>query len=96
MQSAQDHHRDFLRKQHERQLTQSSIEANSAAAELIAERIAAKLAEQNDIIYEMGRRNGRTTAIAYLSLVIAGVAAVGQVLGPIWDWPIWKMIGSGG
>lgn len=77
------HHDRFLRQQHDRRLTESSIEANAAAAELIA----AKLAEQNDIIYRMGQRQGRTTAIAYISLVIAAAAAVGQLLGPIWDWP---------
>ena len=85
--SQESHHDRFLRQQHERRLTESSIEANAAAAELIAEKIAAKLTEQNDIIYRMGRRQGRTTAIAYISLVIAAAAAVGQLLGPIWDWP---------
>lgn len=86
--TAENHHERFLRQQHEKQLTNSSIEANAQAAELIAERIAAKLAEQNDIIYRIGQKQGRTSAIAYLSLVIAGVAAVGQLFGPIWDWPI--------
>jgi hypothetical protein len=84
---AQRHHQEFLRKQHERQMSQSAIDANAAAAELIAEKIAAKLAEQNDIIYRMGQRQGRTTAIAYISLVIAAAAAIGQLLGPVWDWP---------
>jgi hypothetical protein len=54
---------------------------------LIAEKIAAKLAEQNDIIYHIGQRQGRTTAIAYFSLLIATAAALGQLFGPIWDWP---------
>ena len=86
--SIESHHDRFLRQQHERRLSESSIEANAAAAELIAERIAAKLAEQNDIIYRMGQRQGRTAAIAYVSLFIAAAAAVGQLLGPIWDWPV--------
>ena len=86
--SAELRHRDFLQKQHERQLTQSNIHANAEAAELIADRIAAKLAEQNDIIYKVGQRQGRTTVIAYLSLIIGGAAALGQLLGPIWEWPL--------
>ncbi len=49
--SIESHHDRFLRQQHERRLTKSSIAANAAAAELIAKKIAAKLAEQNDIIY---------------------------------------------
>lgn len=84
---SQRHHERFLREQHERQMVQSSMDANAAAAELIAERIAAKLAEQNDIIYKMGQRQGRTSAIAYLSLAIGLIAALGQILGPVWDWP---------
>ncbi len=86
--SAEQRHRDFLQKQHERQLTQSSINANAEAAELIADRIAARLAEQNDIIYKVGQRQGRTTVIAYISLMIGGAAALGQLLGPIWEWPL--------
>ncbi|MCG8560431.1 MAG: hypothetical protein MI824_11575 [Hyphomicrobiales bacterium] len=83
-------HEEFLRQQHDRRLVQTSVEANAAAAELIAERIAAKLAEQNDIIYQIGRRQGRTTVIAYISMVIAGVAAFGQLFGPLWAWPAVK------
>ena len=86
--SAEQRHQDFLRKQHERQLAQSNIHANAQAAELIADRIAAKLAEQNDIIYKVGQRQGRTTVIAYISLIIGGAAALGQLLGPIWQWPL--------
>ena len=67
MSDAQTHHERFLRQQHERDMARSSMDANAAAAELIAERIAAKLAEQNEIIYSMGQRQGRTSAIAYLS-----------------------------
>ena len=47
----------------------------------------AKLAEQNDIISRIGQRQGRTTAIAYFSLLIAAAAALGQLFGPIRDWP---------
>lgn len=86
--AADQRHRDFLQQQHDRRLTESSNEANAAAAELIAERIAAKLAEQNDIIYRVGQRQGRTSMIAYASLVIGGAAALGQLLGPLWEWPI--------
>ena len=82
---AQRHHQEFVRKQHERQIAQSANDAN--AAELIAEKIAAKLAEQNDIISRIGQRQGRTTAIAYFSLLIAAAAALGQLFGPIRDWP---------
>lgn len=93
---ASDDHNQFhnrvMRERHEQQLARSQIEANSAAAELIAERIAAKLAEQNDIIYTMGQRQGRTTFIAYLSLAIGLAAAVGQLLGPIWQWPFMQSI----
>jgi len=85
--TAEQRHRDFMQKQHERQLTQSAISANAEAAELIAERIAAKLAEQNEIIYQVGQRQGRTTAIAYVSLLIGGTAALGQLFGPVWNWP---------
>ncbi len=87
---AQRRHQEFLRQQHEKQLTNSSIQANAAAAELIAERIAAKLAEQNDIIYKIGQKQGRTSAIAYVSLVIGGVAALGQLFGPLWEWPVFR------
>jgi len=62
--TAEQRHRDFVQKQ----LTQSAISANAEAAELIAERIAAKLAEQNEIFYQVGQGHGRTTAIAYVSL----------------------------
>ena len=85
--TAAQHHRDFLQKQHDRKLAQSAISANAEAAELIADRIAARLAEQNEIIYQVGQRQGRTSAIAYISLLIGGAAALGQLLGPVWDWP---------
>lgn len=88
--AAQRRHEEFIRQQHERSLAQASMQTNSAAAELIAERIAAKLAEQNDIIYQIGQKQGRTSFIAYLSLVIAALAALGQLLGPVWDWPLLK------
>ena len=88
--AAQRRHEEFVRQQHERGLTQASIQANAAAAELIAERIAAKLAEQNDIIYRIGQKQGRTSLIAYVSLAIGGIAAVGQLFGPVWEWPIFK------
>jgi len=84
----EEHHARFLRQQHERDLTNSANQANAAAAELIAERITAKMAEQNDIIYKVGQRQGRTSFIAYLSLLIGGAAAAGQLLGPIWEWPV--------
>ncbi len=87
MSPVSDAHRDFLQKNHERRLTQQQIEANAEAAELIAERISAKLAEQNDIIYKMGQRHGRTTMIAYISLVVGALAAAGQLFGPITYWP---------
>ncbi|MGB0085941.1 MAG: hypothetical protein WBP94_11280 [Rhodomicrobiaceae bacterium] len=90
--TAQRRHEEFMRQQHERGLTQASIQANAAAAELIAERIAAKLAEQNDIIYRIGQKQGRTSLVAYVSLAIGGVAAVGQLFGPIWEWPVFKGI----
>ncbi len=90
--TAEQRHREFLRQQHERHMAQSSIDANAAAAELIAERIAAKLAEQNEIIYRVGQRQGRTTAVAYASLLIGGAAALGQLLGPLWDWPLFKQM----
>jgi hypothetical protein len=85
-------HEEFQRKIHERQLTDTAIQANAAAAELIAERIAAKLAEQNDIIFKIGQKQGRTSVIAYVSLFIAAVAATGQILGPITQWPIFMKI----
>jgi len=86
----QRRHEEFVRQQHERQLTNSSIQANAAAAELIAERIAAKLAEQNDIIYKMGQKQGRTGFIAYLSLGIGGLAAVAELFGPVSQWPVFS------
>ncbi len=88
IENARRQHEEFLRKQHEKQLTDQSIEANAAAAELIAERIAAKLAEQNDIIYKIGQKQGRTSFVAYVSLVIGGLAALGEFFGPFWSWPI--------
>ena len=90
--AAQRRHEEFLRQNHERNLARASMETNSAAAELIAERIATKLAEQNDIIYRIGQKQGRTSFIAYLSLAVAAVAAIGQVLGPIWQWPLFRGI----
>jgi len=90
--AAQRRHEEFLRQNHERNLARASMETNSAAAELIAERIATKLAEQNDIIYQIGQKQGRTSFIAYLSLAVAAVAAIGQVLGPIWQWPMFRGI----
>ena len=90
--AAQRRHEEFLRQNHERNLARASMETNSAAAELIAERIATKLAEQNDIIYRIGQKQGRTSFIAYLSLAVAAVAAIGQVLGPIWQWPMFRGI----
>ena len=69
-------------------MARTSMEANAEAAELIADRIAARLAEQNDIIYKVGQRQARTSLIAYLSLTIAAIAAIGQIFGPIWNWPI--------
>ena len=92
--AAQRRHEEFLRQNHERNLARASMETNSAAAELIAERIATKLAEQNDIIYRIGQKQGRTSFIAYLSLAVAAVAAIGQVLGPIWQWPLFRGIFS--
>ena len=88
IENARRQHEDFLRKQHERQLSDKSIEANTAAAELIAERIAAKLAEQNDIIYKIGQKQGRTSFVAYVSLFIGGMAAIGEFFGPFWSWPV--------
>lgn len=90
--TADQRHRDFLQQQHDKRLAQSSIDANTAAAELIAERIAAKLAEQNDIIYRVGQRQGRTSMIAYVSLMIGGAAALGQLLGPLWEWPFVRQL----
>jgi len=80
-------HERVMRERHEQQLSRTAIDANAAAAELIAEKIAAKLAEQNDIIYRIGQRQGRTSFIAYLSLLIAAAAAAGELLGPLWEWP---------
>jgi hypothetical protein len=89
---ARERHNEFVRQQHERRLAQGSIDANAAAAELIAEKIAAKLAEQNEIIYRVGQRQGRTSLVAYISLIIGGAAALGQLLGPLWEWPIFKQL----
>jgi hypothetical protein len=61
--TAQRRHEEFLRQQHEKRLTDGAIQANAAAAELIAERIAAKLAEQNDIIFKIGQKQGRTSFV---------------------------------
>jgi hypothetical protein len=88
--AADRRHQEFVRQQHERSLTNSANQTNAAAAELIAERIAAKLAEQNDIIYKIGQKQGRTSAIAYISLIIAAVAAIGQIFGPVTQWPIFQ------
>lgn len=88
--TADRRHQEFVRQQHERSLTNSANQANAAAAELIAERIAAKLAEQNDIIFKIGQKQGRTSAIAYISLVVAALAAIGQLFGPITQWPIFQ------
>ncbi|MGI9424263.1 MAG: hypothetical protein ACR2PA_13810 [Hyphomicrobiaceae bacterium] len=84
---AEQRHNEFLRQQHEKRMTQSAIDANAEAAELIAERIAVKLAEQNDIIFRIGQKQGRTSLVAYVSLGIGGAAALGQLLGPLWEWP---------
>jgi hypothetical protein len=86
--TAQRRHEEFLRQQHEKRLTDGAIQANAAAAELIAERIAAKLAEQNDIIFKIGQKQGRTSFVAYLSMVIGGLAAIAELLGPISNWPV--------
>lgn len=91
-QLGRERHNEFVRQQHERRVAQAAMDANAAAAELIADRIAAKLAEQNEIIYRVGQRQGRTSVIAYVSLFIGGAAAVGQLLGPIWEWPLFKQI----
>lgn len=91
-QLGRERHNEFVRQQHERRVAQAAMDANAAAAELIADRIAAKLAEQNEIIYRVGQRQGRTSVIAYVSLFIGGTAAVGQLLGPIWEWPLFKQI----
>jgi hypothetical protein len=90
MTDAQGFHERALRQQHERTLTERQVQANAAAAELIAERIAAKLAEQNDIIYRVGQRQARTSFVAWLSLLIGLAAAAGQLLGPVWEWPFLK------
>ena len=92
MEEVQRRHQEFLRQNHERRLNDVSNETTAAAAELIAERIAAKLAEQNDIIYKIGQKQGRTSFIAYLSLVIGGLAAIAEVFGPVWEWPIFRAI----
>ena len=86
--TAQRRHEQFLRQQHEKRLTDVSTQANAAAAELIAERIAAKLAEQNDIIFKIGQKQGRTGFVAYLSLAVGGLAAIAELFGPIGNWPV--------
>jgi hypothetical protein len=88
--AGQRRHEEFMRQQHERGLADAAIRNNAAAAELIAERIAAKLAEQNDIIYRIGQKQGRTSAVAYISLAVAAIAAIGQLFGPVWQWPIFQ------
>ncbi len=92
MEESQRRHEQFMRQTHERRLTEMSNEANAAAAELIAERIAAKLAEQNDIIYKIGQKQGRTSFVAYLSLAVGGLAAIAELLGPVWEWPIFRAV----
>jgi hypothetical protein len=92
MEEVQRRHQEFLRQNHERRLNDVSNETTAAAAELIAERIAVKLAEQNDIIHKIGQKQGRTSFIAYLSLVIGGLAAIAEVFGPVWDWPVFRAI----
>lgn len=89
---ARERHNEFVRQQHERRVAQAATDANAAAAELIAEKIASKLAEQNEIIYRVGQRQGRTSLVAYVSLIIGGAAALGQLLGPLWEWPIFKQL----
>ena len=90
--ASQRRHEEFLRQQHDRRLAEAAMQTNSAAAELIADRIAAKLAEQNDIIYQIGQAQGRTSFVAYFSLFIGSMAAAGQLFGPIWEWPVIKGI----
>ena len=85
---AERRHNEFLRQQHDKRIAQDTMEANASAAELIAERIASKLGEQNDIIYKVGQKQGRTSLIAYLSLIIGGAAALGQLFGPVSEWAI--------
>jgi len=89
---AQRRHNEFMRQQHEKRLTDSSIQANAQAAELIAERIAAKLAEQNDIIYRIGQKQGRTGLVAYVSLAVGGLAAIAELFGPVSAWPFFKSL----
>lgn len=89
---AKRRHQEFLRQNHERHLNETSNETTAAAAELIAERIAVKLAEQNDIIYKIGQKQGRTGLVAYVSLVIGGIAAIAEIFGPVWDWPIFRTL----
>jgi hypothetical protein len=88
----QRRHHEFVRQNHERRLNEMSNDTTAAAAELIAERIAVKLAEQNDIIYKIGQKQGRTSFVAYVSLVIGGIAAIAQIFGPVWEWPIFRGI----
>jgi len=89
---AQKRHQEFIRQQHEKGLNTTAIEANSRAAELIAEKIATKIDDQNRIIFDVGARHGRTTFVAYLSLIIAATAALGQLFGPAQEWTIWQNI----
>ncbi len=86
MNNPQDFHNRVMREQHEKRIAQQGMDANTAAAELIAEKISAKLAEQNDIIYKVGQANGRTSVIAYISLGVGAIAALGQLFGPFNLW----------
>ncbi|MBX2806969.1 MAG: hypothetical protein KTR19_13425 [Hyphomicrobiales bacterium] len=88
----QRRHQEFVRQNHERRLSEMSNDTTAQAAELIADRIAAKLAEQNDIIYKIGQKQGRTGFIAYLSLVVGGLAAIAEIFGPVWDWQVFRAI----
>lgn len=90
--ASQRRHEEFMRQQHDRRLAEAAMQTNSAAAELIAERIAAKLAEQNDIIYEIGQKQGRTSFVAYLSLCIGALAAAAELFGPVSEWMVVKGI----
>ena len=87
---------DFLKQQHEKGLNKTTMEADSRAAEIIAEKIAAnfavKIDEQNRNIFDIGVRYGRTTFVAYLALIIAATAALGQLFGPAQEWTIWQTV----
>ncbi len=89
---AQQHHQELDRQQHEKGLNQTAIEADNKSAELIAAKIASKIDEQNRIIFDIGVRHGRTTFVAYLSLIIAATAVLGQLFGPAQEWTIWHTI----